>query len=147
MLCNDTISAEDISLNSAGTPSVISTSSYNITAPDGVYINGCSAPVRQFFVEIPKYGSDNEILYSDKGITVRWRTDGFNEHYVSITTATAGYSNSNAFIECSLVQTYATNDPEISFYTRADSETATIFKTFFSDRFFEGRLMVKIYEL
>ena len=147
LLCNDTISAEDISLNSAGTPSVISTSSYNITAPDGVYFNGCAAPVRQFFVEIPKYGSDNDQLYSQNGITVRWRTDGSSEHYVSIACFTAGYSNFNAFVECSLVQTYSQSDPEISFYTRADDEFASTFKTFFSDRFFEGRLMVKIYEL
>jgi hypothetical protein len=147
LLCNDTISAEDISLNSAGTPSVISTSSYNITAPDGVYFNGCAAPVRQFFVEIPKYGSDNDQLYSQNGITVRWRTDGSSEHYVSIACFNAGYNNSNAFVECSLVQTYSQNDPEPSFHTRADDEFASTFKTFFSDRFFEGRLMVKIYEL
>ena len=147
LLCNDTISAEDISLNSAGTPSVISTSSYNITAPDGVYFNGCAAPVRQFFVEIPKYGSDNDILYSQNGITVRWRTDGSSEHYVSIACFAAGYSNNNAFVECSLVQTYSADDPEPSFHTRADDEFASTFKTFFSDRFFEARLMVKIYEL
>lgn len=148
LLCNDTISAEDISLNSAGTPSVISTSSYHITAPDGVYFNGCAAPVRQFFVEIPKYGSDNDQIYSQNGITVRWHTDGSDEHYVSYSMYSAGYTYDNNFIEVSFLQEGdSTNDPVPTFYTRSSRTVSGRFMTFFSHRFFEGRLLVKVYEV
>lgn len=148
LLCNDTISAEDISLNSAGTPSVISTSSYNITAPDGVYFNGCAAPVRQFFVEIPKYASDDDILYQENGITVRWHTDGSNEHYVAYYMYSAGYRYDYNFIEVSFLQEDDwAGDPVPTFHTRSSTTVSGKFMTFFSDRFFSGRLLVKVYEI
>jgi len=135
---NNTLTVEDIETTGAGTPALTSTSSYSITAPDGVTVNG---------VPLPTYGGKlvlgaTPTWTGSSGITVAQSSAG-----VYTVTFTTAYGAATDYIISATHQEWS-SAPDVLFNIEkaAGSFTITIQRASNGNSVDDGEMALLIYE-